>query len=125
MDRELIDEARDLLRASREWLEELTEEGVHAFTRTELPAAAPAEPTATPREAEPAQAAIPATEPSPVARGARPSLDDVRAQMGDCTRCRLHEGRTTIVFGDGNPDADLMFVGEGLSLIHISEPTRR
>ena len=45
--------------------------------------------------------------------GPDPSLEDVRAVLGDCTRCRLHEGRTHIVFGDGNPDADLMFVGEG------------
>ena len=29
-----------------------------------------------------------------------------------CTKCRLHEGRTNTVFGRGNPDADLMFVGE-------------
>ncbi len=30
-----------------------------------------------------------------------------------CTRCRLAEGRRTVVFGTGNPDADLMFIGEG------------
>jgi DNA polymerase len=30
-----------------------------------------------------------------------------------CTRCRLHERRTTVVFGDGSPDAELMFIGEG------------
>ena len=30
-----------------------------------------------------------------------------------CTRCPLHESRTTVVFGDGDPDADLMFIGEG------------
>ncbi len=30
-----------------------------------------------------------------------------------CTACRLSENRTTVVFGDGNPNADLMFVGEG------------
>ena len=30
-----------------------------------------------------------------------------------CTRCALADGRTTVVFGMGNPDADLMFVGEG------------
>ena len=37
----------------------------------------------------------------------------MRETLGDCTRCRLSEGRSRIVFGDGNPDADLMFVGEG------------
>ncbi|MCY3842898.1 MAG: uracil-DNA glycosylase [Acidobacteria bacterium] len=39
-------------------------------------------------------------------------LAQVREQLGPCTRCKLHSGRTTLVFGVGNPDADLMFVGE-------------
>jgi DNA polymerase len=34
------------------------------------------------------------------------------AEIADCTRCPLSEGRTQVVFGAGNPDADLMFVGE-------------
>jgi uracil-DNA glycosylase family 4 len=34
------------------------------------------------------------------------------AQTAVCTRCRLAEGRTQVVFGNGDPDADLMFVGE-------------
>src|SRR2546428_4654019 len=38
---------------------------------------------------------------------------DVRADLGDCRRCKLHNpGRGQIVFGVGNPNADLMFVGE-------------
>ena len=41
------------------------------------------------------------------------SLDEVRADLGDCTRCKLHGGRTKLVFGVGNPHAGLMFVGEG------------
>jgi DNA polymerase len=41
------------------------------------------------------------------------SLTAVRADIGECTRCKLHAlGRRQIVFGVGNPDADLMFVGE-------------
>src|SRR5262245_50224192 len=41
------------------------------------------------------------------------ALAAVRADIGDCTRCKLHAlGRRQIVFGVGNPDADLMFVGE-------------
>src|SRR5262245_4822309 len=41
------------------------------------------------------------------------ALAAVRADIGDCTRCKLHTlGRTQVVFGVGNPDADLMFVGE-------------
>ena len=41
------------------------------------------------------------------------ALDAVRQLIGDCTRCRLAEGRNKIVFGDGDPNARLMFVGEG------------
>jgi DNA polymerase len=41
------------------------------------------------------------------------SLDDLRAAIGDCQRCKLCSGRTHIVFGIGNPHAKLMFVGEG------------
>jgi DNA polymerase len=41
------------------------------------------------------------------------TLPMVRAEIGDCTRCKLHTlGRRQIVFGVGNPNADLMFVGE-------------
>ncbi len=39
-------------------------------------------------------------------------LERLAAAAADCTRCRLHSGRTQVVFGDGNPHADLMFVGE-------------
>jgi uracil-DNA glycosylase family 4 len=41
------------------------------------------------------------------------TLEALRAEIGDCRRCKLHSGRTTIVFGVGNPQAELMFVGEG------------
>jgi uracil-DNA glycosylase len=41
------------------------------------------------------------------------ALKLIREDLGDCTRCKLHKGRTQIVFGVGNPYADLMFVGEG------------
>src|SRR5438128_5480082 len=41
-----------------------------------------------------------------------PLLDDVRTELGECTRCKLHKSRTNIVFGVGNPEARLMFVGE-------------
>ena len=41
------------------------------------------------------------------------ALIAIREDIGDCTRCKLHgQGRTQIVFGVGNPNADLMFVGE-------------
>jgi len=41
------------------------------------------------------------------------SLPKILADIGDCTRCKLHRGRTKLVFGDGNPKAELVFVGEG------------
>jgi uracil-DNA glycosylase len=44
---------------------------------------------------------------------ANDSLPAILADIGDCTRCKLHRGRTKLVFGDGNPKADLVFVGEG------------
>jgi uracil-DNA glycosylase len=37
----------------------------------------------------------------------------IREDLGECTRCKLHKHRHTIVFGDGNPKAELVFVGEG------------
>ena len=40
-------------------------------------------------------------------------LTEIRADLGDCRRCKLHAGRTNIVFGVGNPAARVMFVGEG------------
>src|SRR5260370_26457945 len=40
------------------------------------------------------------------------TLLKIREDIGDCTRCKLHKGRNKIVFGDGNPKARLVFVGE-------------
>jgi DNA polymerase len=41
------------------------------------------------------------------------SLEELRAAIGDCRRCKLCSGRTNLVFGVGNPRARLMFIGEG------------
>jgi DNA polymerase len=52
-------------------------------------------------------------EPAVFFKNSAEALVAVRTEIGDCTRCKLHAlGRTQIVFGVGNPDADLMFVGE-------------
>ena len=68
-------------------------------------------------------ATAPKSDPLPVPAG--PSLfeafdkvpDDtllkIRSDLGECTRCKLHKTRNNIVFGDGNPKAELVFVGEG------------
>jgi DNA polymerase len=49
----------------------------------------------------------------PVLPASDASLEAIRRDIGDCTRCRLHERRTNIVFGEGDPKARLMFIGEG------------
>ncbi len=41
------------------------------------------------------------------------SLERIRADIGDCTRCKLCRARQNIVFGDGNAKAELVFIGEG------------
>ena len=40
-------------------------------------------------------------------------LEAIRTELGDCKRCKLHSYRRNIVFGSGNPEAQLVFVGEG------------
>ena len=84
--RSLTEEAADVLAAVRALLGELVEEGIDR-----MPASAESE------------------EPAVEAR----TLEAVRSELGECTRCGLCEGRTQIVFGDGNPHADLLFIGEG------------
>src|SRR4029077_7700594 len=41
------------------------------------------------------------------------TLLKTREDLGECTRCKLHKTRKKIVFGDGSPKADLVFIGEG------------
>ena len=72
-----------------------------------------------------AAAAQPKIAPLPLPAAPGPSLFDaadkivddtllrIREDIGECTRCKLHKHRHTIVFGDGNPKAELVFVGEG------------
>ena len=53
---------------------------------------------------------LPGTEKPP---DAQETLESVRKDLGDCRRCKLHQlGRRQIVFGVGNPRAELMFIGE-------------
>lgn len=74
-------------------------------------------PTATSQETTP----IPPRKPiaAPPAISETPNIDPVsalrliREDIGDCTRCALHKGRNKLVFADGDPNARLMFVGEG------------
>jgi len=128
---ETIGEFRGLLASARALLRELVEEDVDRFERlpnpeveatTQAPSrqpAAAAEPAArsgsgTPLPSfEPSVAAVTTPGPAAIAADSRPSLEAIRAKLGDCRRCSLCEGRQSIVFGDGNPDADLLFIGEG------------
>jgi uracil-DNA glycosylase len=49
-----------------------------------------------------------------VTRGERhAALEQIASEVLDCTRCRLHEGRTRAVPGEGDPDTEVVFVGEG------------
>ena len=90
------------------------EMGIHDFYRRPVSEApdllmqATAEQTAEPHANLPESA-----EPLPVVRDKPAALQAIRDDIGDCTRCRLHKGRTNLVFGVGNPNAELMFVGEG------------
>jgi DNA polymerase len=84
-------------------------------------------PARPPPEERTPEAALPPSSPTlvPAARGTAPTagaldhlggssrLDTVRADLGDCRRCKLAAGRTRLVFGVGDPKAELMFVGEG------------
>ncbi len=100
--------------------EQPVEQASPAPAEPAAPAPVPVAPAAAePAEAPPApiiapQAASFLDEPVFVPEGATAAerLDAIRSELGDCTRCKLHGGRTHLVFGVGNPDADLMFVGE-------------
>jgi uracil-DNA glycosylase family 4 len=48
-----------------------------------------------------------------VEKVANETLLQIREDLGECARCKLHRTRNTIVYGDGNPKAELVFVGEG------------
>lgn len=68
------------------------------------------EPHIPPRTTIPSQSA-PGAVISPQSRAN--ALLAIRDEIGNCTRCALSKGRNNIVFGDGDPNARLMFVGEG------------
>ena len=98
------EEARALFASTRALLEELAEDGLTEIER--LPAREPMRPQTAPAQQGDLLGESPAW-------GEEPTLAEVQEALGECTRCRLSERRQRIVFGDGNPEADLMFVGEG------------
>jgi uracil-DNA glycosylase family 4 len=99
-------ETRALLASARALVVEFAEEGVEQFERlsgTQLARAS---------ESHQESATADATALTPAPR-TPPTLEEVSLELGDCRRCRLCEGRNRIVFGDGNPSASLLFIGEG------------
>ena len=90
--------------------------GAKGGTSQTIPTSVPIEPEPpiTPRKTTPPQS-LPLVTTESVAPADRPAaLQAIHDDIGDCTRCPLaFQGRHTIVFGDGNPDARLMFIGEG------------
>ena len=101
------DRAR-LVRQAREQLLFLQESGVQEIDLGALSTSPATSVAAPPPAAFPAKAREP-REGDPAALLERLRVEDI----GDCRRCKLCEGRNTIVFGDGNPRAQVMFVGEG------------
>jgi DNA polymerase len=91
----------------RPTLPENAEDATHRVARASSPALLVAEPQPAQEELLPKKSAQPAAA-DPAA-----ALRLIREDLGDCTRCRLHkQGRKQIVFGVGNPNADLVFIGE-------------
>jgi DNA polymerase len=88
--------------------------GIHDFYRRTRGVECEIEPTAEPLSPAPEQEIAQAKHPESSLEDPVAALRIIREDIGDCTRCKLHaQGRKQIVFGVGNPAADLMFVGEG------------
>jgi DNA polymerase len=87
--------------------------GIHDFYRRDVPENVSAIDKAQTLAAEEGAALESAPASAPDVDHAE-ALRLIREDLGDCTRCKLHTlGRKQIVFGVGNPNAELMFVGEG------------
>jgi uracil-DNA glycosylase len=99
----------------REWVAYLRDIGVRELHVGSTPDAGAPTPRAEPvRRASPMLLQMPGAElsvPPPSDPALR--LAEIRAEIGECTRCKLHAGRTNLVFGVGDPHAALMFIGEG------------
>lgn len=97
-----------------QWLEFYRDLGIgEVYLRkpVKVPSLAAAAPVTAPVTA-PAPAPTPLIE-LPSLAPADDTLDQIRADIGDCKRCRLCEQRKNIVFGSGNPQSKVVFVGEG------------
>ncbi|MCP4007322.1 MAG: uracil-DNA glycosylase [bacterium] len=114
----MSEERTKILRQIRESLEELGAEGVD-FVAAGAKQPASESPPAQPAKQEPSSfvprvAALADSGPhSELGEEAASRLAAVRQELGECTRCKLCDTRKTIVFGEGSPEAPVVFVGEG------------
>lgn len=117
----MSDELKEIATELRRHLAWQESDGSRSILGERTAKAAAAPPVAKPVPAPVAKAApaLAQTKPAPAivkppeAPIARRPLDEIRRELGDCQRCKLCNGRSTIVFGSGNPRAELVFVGEG------------
>ncbi len=123
------DARAEVIAAARALLRDLAEEGIdflgpRPVRVAQAPAPKPAPeasaPAAAPRTRAPApvresggEVLVPPLGPVPTEGPRAELLAAIRADLGDCTRCRLAEKRRQIVFGEGSPEALVVFVGEG------------
>ncbi len=89
---QLLRQLKDLVTGLRHYLEEERAMGLEGWPKSSVPSQS--------------KAFGPSSPPSL-------ALEEVREELGDCRRCKLHSTRTNIVFGAGTPEARLVFVGEG------------
>lgn len=126
---------QEILRQIEDWVEFFRELGIEDFYRRSLPVAAAPRPLSNaaqeitaetprqpltplaPRMASPSAATQPLSlfeaPPDPAPPKKQETLEEIRADLGDCQRCKLWKTRKHIVFGQGNPHAELVFIGEG------------
>ena len=111
---------REVAAAARVHAEWLRDTGVEAVALPTSPSPASRAPTSPPRGVESgADPSSPSTTAATIAGGVAPTeidaaqtLADLRGVIGDCQRCKLAPHRSNLVFGVGNPQAELVFVGE-------------
>jgi len=109
-----------LVATLRDYVDQIREEGLDGLPVSVVKAAPPAPEAPRPKVTGPAAPAPPPSAPPPTGEmfskypglESCSSLDQLHEFIGDCRRCKLWPMRTNLVFGVGNPEAELMFVGE-------------
>jgi hypothetical protein len=113
MDASSPPDRRTLIATLRDYVEQLREEGMEGIPAPASPAPrntlAASAPVASKSDSAPKPAELFSKYPGLEKTS---TLDELREFIGDCQRCKLAPCRTNLVFGVGNPNADLMFVGE-------------